>query len=241
MIQTFIKYAGDESEAEKLGKMVTSLDEYVALKDRKIDLVRFFQLFKSIRIPAAVLIASLNKLMPRAYSVASAEPKRTLVSGRSIPVVDVLFELVETETEFGVKKGVCTDFMNRLDIGGGFLCYQGTTGGQFKMPDDPNLPIIMVAAGSGIAPFRAFWQTRAERHWPKEPAFLYFGCRDSTEDMFDSESQRSVQRRVAYSRQEGALIGKKAYVQELLTLEGSKLYDALINQHAVVFICGKVL
>ena len=46
------------------------------------------------------------------------------------------------------------------------------------MPNDPTLHIIMVCAGSGIAPFRAFWQHRKnKRGYKKTSAWLYYGCR----------------------------------------------------------------
>ena len=64
---------------------------------------------------------------------------------------------------------------------------------QFKMPNDPNVPVIMISAGSGIAPFRAFWQQRMIKHYPKSSAWLYFGCRDVTENMFSDETSKFVQ------------------------------------------------
>ena len=52
----------------------------------------------------------------------------------------------------------------------------------FKMPDDPNVPILMISAGSGIAPFRSFWQQRMLLHWPRSTAWLYYGCRNEMEN-----------------------------------------------------------
>ena len=48
------------------------------------------------------------------------------------------------------------------------------------MPSNASLPIIMVSAGTGIAPFRSFWQERlVQRNNGKKVGkmYLYFGCR----------------------------------------------------------------
>ena len=108
---------------------------------------------------------------------------------------------------------------------------------QFKMPNDPNVPILMVSAGSGIAPFRAFWQQRMLRHYPKTSAWLYFGCRDVTENMFSDETQKFVQRRVAFSRIDK---DRKEYVQDLIEQDCAQVYDLIANHQAHLYICGKV-
>ena len=81
--------------------------------------------FPSLRIPAAGFVASLSKLMPRAYSIASVEPKFTLVGGQNIPVTDLVLEVMEfetgpflaEETEPKMRKGVASNFLTRLPIG----------------------------------------------------------------------------------------------------------------------------
>lgn len=165
------------------------------------------------------------------------------MGGQNIPVTDILFELVQCETGIqnpdGTKKirpGVCTDFLFKLPIGHFFLSYHHANA-EFKMPDDPNIPLLMVSAGSGIGPFRSFWQQRSLLHWPRENAWLYFGCRDSSENMFDEETSKVVQRSVAFSR----LPDKpKNYVQDLLTRNGAHISEIVLNQKAHIFICGKV-
>ena len=81
--------------------------------------------FPSLRIPAAGFVASLSKLMPRAYSIASIEPKFNLVGGQNIPVTDLVLEVVEfetgpflaEETEPKMRKGVASNFLMHLPIG----------------------------------------------------------------------------------------------------------------------------
>ena len=93
----------------------------------------------------------------------------------------------------------------------------------FHLPADGSVPVIMVGNGTGIAPFRSFWQQRmfdinnkcppessktGRRQWGD--MFLFFGCRNSRlDDIYRHETEKAVHSRViasvgtAYSRQEG--------------------------------------
>ena len=124
-------------------------------------------------------------------------------------------------------------FFNSL---GQFLSYHHSNA-MFKMPDDPNVPILMVSAGSGIAPFRSFWQQRMLLHWPRSTAWLYHGCRNRSENMFEDETSKIVQRHVAMSR-----VGDtKQYVQDLLLRDQTFVYDVIANRKGHIYLCGKVI
>lgn len=86
------------------------------------------------------------------------------------------------------------------------------------MPEDKTLPIIMICAGTGIAPFRGFWQKRKhDMNEIKSPLginqgwgdlVIYFGCRQSgIDDLYKNEIDDLVKEKiisdyyVAYSRQ----------------------------------------
>ena len=61
----------------------------------------------------------------------------------------------------------------------------------FTLPEDPAWPILMIAAGSGIAPFRGFWLKRWEQHLDGHTVgqtLLYFGCRKKTMNLFKNET-----------------------------------------------------
>ena len=61
----------------------------------------------------------------------------------------------------------------------------------FTLPEDPAWPILMIAAGSGIAPFRGFWLKRWEQHLEGHTVgktLLYFGCRKKTMNLFKNET-----------------------------------------------------
>ncbi len=49
----------------------------------------------------------------------------------------------------------------------------------FRLPADPDRPIIMIGPGTGVAPFRAFLQQR-EATGARGPHWLFFGARNFT-------------------------------------------------------------
>ena len=158
LIQDWVQYATDDTEAEAMEKLSEDLDTFMEWRNKRPDVSDLLRLFPKLKIPAASLVASLNKLIPRAYSVASIDPKYSLFGDQNIPVTDLMVEMVEYETgipslsqpnQFKRRKGVCTSFLARLPIGGQFLSYHHSNA-MFKMPDDPNIPILMISAGSGI-------------------------------------------------------------------------------------------
>jgi nitric-oxide synthase, brain len=64
------------------------------------------------------------------------------------------------------------------------------------MPEDPVRPIIMVGPGTGIAPFRGFWEHRkAEIKTSKVkpgPMWLFFGCRNIELDLYAQEKRNMI-------------------------------------------------
>ena len=56
---------------------------------------------------------------------------------------------------------------------------------QFRLPNRPATPVIMIGPGTGLAPFRGFIQERAwqkSQGKPVGPTLLYFGCRNKSKD-----------------------------------------------------------
>ena len=103
--------------------------------------------------------------------------------------------------------------------------------------------MIMVAAGTGLAPFRGFLQDRAaEKAEGKHvgPATLFFGCRNPEQDYIYEDELRAfeeaglVRLRPAFSRVPGR---PKTYVQQVIDQEADEVWR-LLQDEAVVFICG---
>lgn len=116
----------------------------------------------------------------------------------------------------------------------------------FHLPHSPETtPIICIAAGTGLAPFRGFVQHRAaqiEAGRTLAPALLIYGCRGKGDDLyrdeFDAwEALGAVTVKRAYSREDSAETAGCKYVQDRMFKEKG-LLDELWGNGAKLFVCG---
>ena len=193
-----------------------------------VDMVRF----SAAQLDAGALIGLLRPLTPRLYSIASSQ--------------------AEVESEVHVTVGVVRyDVEGRARTGGasGFLADRVEEDGEirvfiehndnFRLPANPETPVIMIGPGTGIAPFRAFMQQRAADEAPGKN-WLFFGNPHFTEDfLYQVEWQRYVKEGVlnridlAWSRDQK----EKVYVQDKLREQGAELWR-WINEGAHIYVCG---
>ena len=101
----------------------------------------------------------------------------------------------------------------------------------------------MIAAGTGIAPFRGFVQEREylQRHGSKlGEAALFFGCRTRAAFLYEAETQKAQAEgvlsevHVAFSRQEGC---DNQYVQHVIRQQGD-LVRRYVHHKAIIYVCG---
>ena len=176
-------------------------------------------------------MAALSPLQPRLYSISAS---RKLYPDQAHLTVGVV-----RYTSYGrVRQGVCS---NDLARAGTRATRQVFVHPQknFRLPTDPNTPIIMVGAGTGIAPFRAFLQERmvtgaAGKNW------LIFGCRNVGDDFLYQDELQQFQVRgllnrfdVAFSRDQA----EKIYVQHLIEKKATKLWHWL-QEGGHFYVCG---
>ncbi|KAI8263184.1 NADPH--cytochrome P450 reductase [Colletotrichum sp. SAR 10_77] len=118
-------------------------------------------------------------------------------------------------------------------------------GSSFKLPILPSVPLVMVAAGTGIAPFRAFVQERARlASVGKEIGrmVLFFGCqnesdylyKDELSELMDGALAGKLEVVTAFSRADG----HKTYVQHRLQERSKDLGRLLLDEDAAFYICG---
>merc|ERR1711988_841459 len=110
----------------------------------------------------------------------------------------------------------------------------------FRLPSIET-PVVMIGAGTGLAPFRGFVQERHElRERGKKicETHLFFGCRCPEAHLIKEEldawqssgSLKAVN--VAYSR-----TGRKQYVQDLISEHEAELWE-LLRDGAHIYVCG---
>jgi sulfite reductase (NADPH) flavoprotein alpha-component len=136
----------------------------------------------------------------------------------------------------------------RRGVASGFLGFDALTFGpieasvqtsHFRLPENPQTPVIMCGPGTGIAPFRAFLQEREARGM-KGPSWLFFGEQTSAEDfLFRAEMEAWLadgtltRLDTAFSRDQA----KKIYVQDRMRENGAELWR-WFQDGAHFFVCG---
>lgn len=128
--------------------------------------------------PAAIeaqdLAALLPPLTPRLYSIASSQAAFE-------DEVHLTVSLVRSATAGAERLGGATGFLcERLARGASVGVYVVENPG-FRLPEDGSTPVILIGAGTGVAPYRAFLQQRAA-HGDSGRNWLIFGNRHFRRD-----------------------------------------------------------
>jgi sulfite reductase (NADPH) flavoprotein alpha-component len=176
----------------------------------------------------------LRPLPARYYSVASSQA----AVGEE---AHLLIAKVAWDSHGRKRKGVAsTDAAERRGVGA-TLPISVKSNPHFRLPADPDAPIIMIGPGTGVAPFRAFLQER-EATGARGRNWLFFGARRFTHDfLYQLEWQdwlkSGVLSRVdlAFSRDQR----DKIYVQHRMWQARRELY-AWLRDGASIYVCGDV-
>ena len=178
------------------------------------------------------LLQVLRPLPPRLYSVASSQ--------RFVPDEAHLLVGTVRYTAHGRERGgvASTWIADRRAVGDTLPIYVKPNP-HFRLPEDGDVPLIMVGPGTGVAPFRAFMQDRDESG-ARGRSWLFFGDRHYTHDfLYQLEWQDYLKRGVlgrldvAFSRDQDA----KIYVQHRMLERAAELY-AWLQDGARVYVCG---
>ncbi len=178
---------------------------------------------------AQEFVDALRKLTPRLYSIASSPDANPDEVHLTVAVVKY--------AEFGRQHwGAASNFLNS---GASAVPVYIEPNEHFRLPSDPATPIIMIGAGTGVAPYRAFIEHRREHGQPGDN-WLIFGDRNRVSDfLYQREWLRyrgdgSLQRLdVAFSRDQQ----RKVYVQHRILEQSRSLY-AWLQRGAHVYVCG---
>lgn len=194
-----------------------------------LDLVQDFGAWGS---SAQEFVSILRKIPARLYSIASslaANPEEV-----HLTIGAVRYEAHERE-----RKGVCSTYCAERVKPGDSIAVYIQENDNFKLPEDPATPIIMVGPGTGAAPFRAFMQEREETG-AQGKSWLFFGDQHFVTDfLYQTEWKKWLKEgvltkmNVAFSRDRA----EKVYVQHRM-LENSVELFKWLEEGAAVYICG---
>jgi len=253
-------YTSDPNQKERLEMMGGTSAEGKALYQSWVvdscrHITHILEDMDTCKPPIDHILELLPRLQPRFYSIASSAK----VHPTSVHICGVV---VEYETITGrTNKGVATTWL-RDKVPPAIKDSLGSDGegesseeevqyprapvyvrrSQFRLPNRPGTPVIMIGPGSGLAPFRGFIQERAwqkAQGKPVGPTLLYFGCRNKSKDfIYQSEleaweSDGVLTLFTAFSRDQA----EKRYVTHCLRESGAKVWE-LLEQGAHLYVCG---
>lgn len=187
--------------------------------------------FPATGIEPHQFLTGLRPLQPRLYSLAS--------SGAAAPgEAHLTVSTVRYDLHGRPRTGVASGHLaGRIDEDATIPVYIQSND-HFHLPDD-DTPLVMIGAGTGIAPYRAFMQER-EARGAGGRSWLFFGERNfRTDFLYQVEWQDLVKRRVltrldlAFSRD----ASPKTYVQDRLRRQGRDVY-AWLEDGAWLYVCG---
>lgn len=182
----------------------------------------------------------------RLYSIASTRHGDNL-DDKTVSLCVRQLEYKHPETGETVY-GVCSTYLCNLEPGAD-VKITGPVGKEMLLPEDPDATIIMMATGTGIAPFRAFlWRMFLEEHEDykfKGLAWLVFGVA-YTGNILYKEKLEEIQEKnpdnfrltYAISREQKNAQGGKMYIQDRVAEHADELWELMQKSNTHTYICG---
>ncbi len=251
-IEAIAQTAG-ESDQRTLRGLISSEDAFAkGVLEKRMSVLDLLEDHPSARLSFAAYLDMLRPLSPRQYSISSS-PLAAL--SEQAEVASLTYDVHSGPALSGHGRafhGVASTYLATRAAGARIRCFVRHSNTGFHLPKDPGTPIVMVAAGTGLAPMRGFIQQRAclaaGNRAGLGPALLYFGCRDHERDFLYADELRAweklgvVQVRPAFSRRGPADGGAKKdaafrRTDERMWAEREEIRD-LFQRGAKIFVCG---
>lgn len=190
------------------------------------------------------LFKFLPPLLPRKYSISSSALAKPSEADLTVSKISE-----PAYSGYGTYEGICSTYLAQSKEG---TLLQGRVipgPAGFKLPSDGKTPLVLIGAGSGLAPLRAFLQELEYKHSNGEDvatATLYYGCTRESDDLLYSEELRKLTEegilvlRPAFSREVTRINGTDVkYIQDRLRAERDEILKQ-IDQEAHIYVCGSV-
>lgn len=241
-VSTLIGATKDEATKAQLATLAGDAFD-AEISNKRVSVLDLLERFPSITLPLPTFLQLQPPMRIRQYSISSSplhNPNRVTLT------YAVLDQPSLSAPDSRRHVGVASSYLAQLAPGDALHVAIRPSSQAFRPPADPEAtPVIMVAAGSGLAPFRGFVQERAAQMAagrPLAPALLFYGCRAPGKDDLYAEQFAQWERdgvvtvKRAYSRDEAASEGC-GHVQDRMWRERKEVVG-LWERGAKVFVCG---
>jgi len=186
----------------------------------------------------------------RLYSIASTRHGDD-VDDKTVSLCVRKLEYKDEKTGKEVE-GTCSTFICNLKPGDD-IQITGPTGKEMLLPEDPEANVIMMATGTGIAPFRAYlWRMFKDNERHANPdysfkglAWLVFGVATTPNILYKQELEEIQEKypenfklTYAVSREQKNAEGGKMYIQDRIAENADKLWELIQQEKTHVYICG---
>jgi sulfite reductase alpha subunit-like flavoprotein len=209
--------------------------------------------FPSAAPPLAWLLEAAPLLRPRLFSISCGPALHPCCAHITAAVVSWTTPFKRT------KLGLCSAWLAGLQPG----CQQQQGGGSgsraplwvergnFRLPADQQVPLLLVGPGTGVAPFRSFLQQRQAQAAaaaaggapPPAPCVLFFGCRSAAADFYYADEWHALRAAGVLERQDGLQAAfsrdqpDKVYVTHCIRRQAALVWR-LLQQGAMVYVSG---
>jgi cytochrome P450/NADPH-cytochrome P450 reductase len=228
-------------DKEALNNYATDVDAYTAqVLTKRLSILDLLERYPGCQLAFASFLQLLGPLTPRQYSISSS-PRWN--HDHVTLTIAVLRAPALSGT--GVYEGAASTYLAHARPGTKVAVTVRPSNVAFHPPESLDTPLVMVCAGSGLAPFRGFLQDRAlqaeEQGVRPAPALLFFGCdRPDVDYLYRDElaawtEQGIVDVRTAFS---AAPVDGATYVQDRLWADRHDVAKLTRDRGATFYVCG---
>ena len=226
-------------ERRQLEALIEDGERFTAeILGKRVGVIDLLELYPSCAVDLPALLDLLRPMRARQYSVSSSSIEQPDNAALTVAVLEA-----PARSGLGTYHGTGSTFLQALRPGQRVAVSVSSPSEHFRLPEDNSQPLLLIGAGSGMAPFRGFLRERAARARAGEPAgqtALFFGCDGpDIDDLYAAEyaeladdAQLSVHKAYTFAPD-----GEIMFVQHRLWAERDEV-ARLLDAGAKVMVCG---
>ncbi|TQS38363.1 hypothetical protein Golomagni_01133 [Golovinomyces magnicellulatus] len=247
------QYTENPTHRERLLEFANPLfvDEFYDYTSRpRRSILEVLEDFTSVRLPWRYITSIIPVIRGRAYSIACGGAQKLLtLKGGIATTVTILVAIVKYKTVLRkVRQGLCSRYLASLERNLTIEIEFERSNSFYNLARiNPQLPLILVATGTGIAPCRSLILEREDLQYESSSTkegtkigkhFLFFGGRNRNADFFYEQDWMAknmlTKAYPVFSRDQR----EKIYVQDKIRQETQLIATLILRERAIVYVCG---